>query len=354
MKVWKMACQCFTLAFWCAAACADQPNTAGFTAPLTGPTALYGLAAQNGVTLALEDLQWQNPGFLWEDDEFKPSRTVTAFKKLSEVDHVSIVIVLGSPPFSAVASLAEAKGIPTLAWASDSRPTAGRHWVARLMPSGEHQGRLLGEEARRRGYERIAIVTSANDYSNSIRAGFLSVLSEPFLATTEEVPPDMSDFRSVIMRIAARKPKSIGMCLNSGQVGQFARQLRDAGLHLGLFSCDTLNSAAEVRLAQGALDGAWFVSAKVPDWFRKRYRERFSNEDVLWTAGVYYDLVRLLYGELSTVLSSDELLTRILRKRVENGVFGSYGFVDGPNADRYLELPLVVHDVGEGRISAEK
>ncbi len=329
---------------------ADTGNTIGFIAPLTGPTSRYGLAAQNGVALAREDGGEPPFRIIWEDDEFKPLRSAAAFRKLWQIDRAKLVVVLGSPPSNAVAPLAEAASVPLLAWASDEQAAQGRRWVVRLIPSGKRQGRLLGEEARRRGYRRIAVVTSANDYSNSIKSGLLTVFSGGSTPVAEEVPPDMDDFRALVTRISTKGADAIGLCLNSGQVGQFARQARGAGLSLPLFSCDTLNSAGEIAMARGALDGAWFISGRVSSSFRRRYLQRFGNDDVLWTAAVYYDLIGMLNGAASDAAGGKDLLQRVLEKKVENGAFGSYGFVVSPEGDRYLEQPLTIHEVRASRI----
>ena len=314
----------------------------GFIAPLTGPVAARGVAAKNGFELGLTDILNPNVTAIYEDDQFKPTNSVTAFRKLVDTEQVNLVICLGSAPCAAIAPLASKYQVPLIAWASDERVSRDNPWVVRINPSAVPQAEVVAEEATRRGYSRVGIFVSSNDYPLAFQSAFLSRFPTAKIAFSEEVGPESRDFRAVMERNRKNKPDAICLCVSPGQVGILARQLRESGFYdQPIFGCETMQSQSEIRDAGGVLDGAWFTWARVDPSFLLRYDEKFKKTDVVTTAASYFDLAHLLRKLAQHPHRKDQLIPSLVSSHVENGALGSYGF-RADDTQNYVVLPLEI------------
>ena len=316
------------------------PLKVGFIGSLSGPAQPYGDACKNGFEMALDALGRDWIRVFYEDDQFMPSKTVSAFTKLVDLQHVDVVITVGSSPSSAVAPLAENRGIPLIAWASDRRVAEGRSFVVRSYPSGRAEGELAAAEALRRGLKPGAVAISSNAYAQSWREGVSEAYSQGRLVLDEEVAGDVSDFRSLAVRAKQTGAQAMGVCLDPGKSALFARQIRELETPITLFGCEYLNDPAEVQAARGAFRGAWFATVPVKQDFQKRYEDRFGRASVISGAANHYDLV-LLLSKLRPGVRGKELLQNLIQIGTVEGVVGPFS-VRERAGDRFFDIPLTL------------
>ncbi len=317
----------------------------GFIAPLSGPAQVYGDAAKNGFELALSELGRAEPGRDWieviyEDDEFKPAKSVAAFHKLISTDKVDAIVCVASTPCNAVAPLAQQRGVPLVAWASDTKVSRNRPFVIRSYPSGADEGREVAEEAIRRKADNVAVTISTNDYSESWRQGFIEWFPENKILMNEEVPNDSKDFRAIILRAAARKVSQFAICLDPGQSAAFARQAAQVVLNMKIFGCESLHATSEIDAAGGALDSAWFATISVTDEFHRKYVERFGNDSVISAGANHYDLAYLLHSA-STSAGTEDFISRLLTGAEHQGAVGKFRVVESAG-DQYFDVELQI------------
>lgn len=315
----------------------------GFIGSFSGPAQAYGEATKNGFELALKELNTPQLEVFYEDDQFIPARTVTAFKKLTTVDKVDLVVVGGSTPSSAVAPLAQAKRIPLIAWASDRRVSRGRSFVIRSYPSGFVEGARAAEEAKKRGYQRIALFTSNNDYALSWKNGLIASMAKEELVFSEETTGDITDFKPLLLRAREKGAKKIAVCLDPGKSGLLVKQARELGSLDAVFGCEYLHTLDEVKTSKGALVGAWFPTISVLDSFREKYLSTYGNESLVSGAANYYDTAHLIYRTLGAK-NSDELLKALLSQGSLEGAVGPFT-VRSEADDRFYDIPLVIKEV---------
>ncbi|MCB0360124.1 MAG: ABC transporter substrate-binding protein, partial [Bdellovibrionales bacterium] len=322
--------------------------TIGFIGSFSGPAQIYGEAARNGLELARSQLAHPAFDVIYEDDAFEPKKTVAAFKKLVDIDHVDAIVTVGSTPSNAVAPLAELRKVPLLAWASDKRVSHGRQFVVRTYPSGHSEGEALAREAVRRGLKRIALITSLNDYAHSWRTGVADTLSAGgTIALDEETQPEVKDFRPLLLRAQQRKVDGYLVCLDPGQNGLFARQLSEFGIERNrLGGCEYLHDKKENEVASGALTGAWFVTIHIEDDFRKAYIERFGNDSVLSGAACYHDVALLVQKALTEGRETRSFIEQLRTVGAISGAVGTVQVSEAPD-DRWMEMPLEVREVSE-------
>jgi branched-chain amino acid transport system substrate-binding protein len=320
-----------------------NPLKIGFIGGFSGPGSSYGEASKNGLEMALGELGREGIEVIYEDDQFIPAKTVTAFKRLTEVEKVDLIIVLASSPSKVVAPLAEQKQLPVLAWASDTGVSGGREHIFRSWTSGDEEGRLLAQEVAKRGYPSTAFLAVTNDYGRSVQAGF-NTHSEAKPILSEECAGDETDFRSFLLKLKARNIQHLGICLTPGQSAALAKQARSMGMKLGIFGCETLEDRGEVELSQGALIGSWFVTAAVTERFHEVYLKRFGNDTVLSGAAVHYDLGRILKGIAGKKARGREIVELLRNAQVTDGALGSYTMKRNAR-DQYLDIQLVLKEV---------
>ena len=312
----------------------------GFIGSFSGAAQVYGEAAKNGFELALQEIGENSFSVYYEDDQFQPAKTVTAFKKLVDVEKVDLVISVGSSPSSAIAPLAQQKKVPLIAWASDRRVSAGRTYVIRSYPSGFAEGERVAQEAIKLGYSNVAVIISNNDYAQSWRSGLVANLDTKAVLLDEELSGELSDFKPIILKAKQRGVKQYLICLNPGKSGLIAKHIQQLGSKPEIGGCEYLHDKQEVIAAAGALDNAWFATIPIEEKFREKYVNRYGNESVLSGGANLHDTAVLVH-QATSVQSSNSLIEKLLTPRTIDGAVGRFNVVSNKE-DRFFDIPLVI------------
>ena len=258
----------------------------GVIAPLTGPNASLGNYIKNGIDLAHQQLKPElrsQMELVYEDDQWQGPRAVAAFQKLSNVQKVNAVIVVGSAMGNAIAPLAEEQNVPMVAiGASDKKVAAGRkfafiHWV-----TPEEEARVMVRELKRRNYKKLGIIGTEqegviavmNSLDREMKAQGVAdrmVLNKTFL-------PGVNDFRSYITKARSLDVDGIIVCLFPGSLSSFAKQVRQQGLEVDLMGIELFEDENEVKASAGALIDQWYVNADVAtDSFDIAYQQKYGQ-----------------------------------------------------------------------------
>jgi ABC-type branched-subunit amino acid transport system substrate-binding protein len=277
---------------------------------------------------------------LYEDDQFAPQKTVSAFQKLVRSDRVDAIVCVGSTPCNAIAAIAQKSGTPLFAWASDSKVAQGRPLVVRTYPDGRSEGRRVADEATSRGINQVALITATNDYSDSWRRGFAAAFAKGTILIDQEVPSDSIDFRSLVLKAIRVNARHFAICLNPGQSAAFAKQVRTLASDANFFGCESLADTGEVAMATGALDNAWFATIPVTREFRAKYMNSFGNDSVLSGAAIHYELAHIF--KKIAVHKSENLISRLQALSwPQQGVVGEYS-VAALAGDTYFDIKLKI------------
>ena len=123
-----------------------------------------GSYVRRGLELSLEQLPQEmrdRVDIVFEDDQFDPRLTLSAYRKLVNSHNIDAVVVMGSSPANALVPITEREGKLLVAiGASDPSIAVGRElsFVYWVIPSV--LGTTLSKELIRRDYKRIAFITS--------------------------------------------------------------------------------------------------------------------------------------------------------------------------------------------------
>lgn len=323
----------------------------GIIIALSGDWAHFADGASKAASLALEKLPAKlkpKVKLIFEDDQLSPARAVSAFQKLRNLDRVDAVITWSSGTSKAVAPLAEQSQLPMIAIASDPTVSRGRTYVFSLWVTPESQSVLLVTEALKKGYSRIARITTVHDGTIACREAFDRENNKRIeVALDAEYHSPEKDFRTYITKLKALKGvDAIMALLNPGQLGLFAKQAREAGLTLPLFGYEMFEDTSEMQIAEGALEGAWFVTSGDSEaTFLDVFHAAYPGAATL-TASNVFDAVAL-FAQLGETTTTSASVVKKLRELKDyhgtTGVFSATG-------DNRFSLPAALKQVEKSQI----
>lgn len=271
----------------------------GVIASLSGPWANFGNGAKNGALFAHQNLPVdlrKKTKLFFEDDQLSPTKTVSALKKLQSIDNIDALITWSSGTSKAVAPIAEANKIPMIAIASDPGVSRGKKFVFNMWVTPQEQSKLLFPRMLELGYKKIARIITTHDGAISCKEAFDAINEgEIEIVLDTEYSHSDSDFRSYIAKLKTKDDiDAIIAILLPGQIGNFAKQVKEAQLKIPLVGYETMADKDEVRISQGGLEGAWFATAEnATEGFVADFEKEFPDS-ALYTVSNVYDAVTLL------------------------------------------------------------
>jgi hypothetical protein len=121
----------------------------GVLAGFSGVSAGYGTAYRTGIELAPRK---DGYSFIFEDDQFLPAKTISAFNKLVTIDKISSAFIGDTVTAQAVAPIARRNKIPLYVWASSSFEANEGSLTTRLWTTDEEDFDYATEASRELPY----------------------------------------------------------------------------------------------------------------------------------------------------------------------------------------------------------
>ena len=255
----------------------DNPIKIGYVGALSGDTALWGQAGLNGLELTAKQIN-EEGGILGRevqiiglDGKGTSDDSVSAYKRL--VEEYGVVAVVGTNFSSCnipIAAVADELKVPVIATAASNElvtvdADGNLHpYSFRLCFIDSYMGLLAGSYAYNElGLRTCAVIEDITDsYSTSV-GGFMvdtftSLGGE--LVAIEEAQNGDNDFRAQLTKIAAKQPDVLFVPWNYENVALIAQQAREVGITAVLFGADGWDTTELTELANGALEGCYYVS----------------------------------------------------------------------------------------------
>ena len=295
--------------------------TIGGIFPLSGPVAVYGVEARNGIELAIEEINaagginGQKVVLISEDDEGNPEKTVNAYKKLTTRDKAAIIIgSLTSGCTQAITSLAQAQKVLLVAPAAtmESITDAG-DFIFRACFIDPFQGTVGGLFAATDiGAKKAAVLyDNANDYSVGLTDNFVAAFEKwggTIVAKESYITGDV-DFNAQFTKIKSAEPEVVYLPDYYSTVSLIAKQLRAQGLTVPIVGADGWDGLTE-NAGDEVLNGFYSnhyasdsTDPKVVN-FVKAYQEKFKSVPVSFAA-LGYDSLYLIRDAILRAGSTD-------------------------------------------------
>ena len=282
------------------------PFRIGVMESLTGPGETYGTMASQVKQMAADEINASGGingrmlEFVIEDSQCSANGAIAAYKKLTDVDGIKIILGTScSGAMLGAAPLAEADGIilfsglasnPDIAHAGD--------YIFRTQISDVQVGIDTGNTLWADGIRRLATITESTDYAEGVRrtsvAQFEKLGGE--LVAEERFSSDVTDFRSQLEKLAVSNPDAIHIAPQSEfAAGAIIKQAREIGYEGPIYAETVSVGATALEIAGDAATGMKAITADLdPDNGKGQevlanFRERYGYIVFPWHMGSAYD-----------------------------------------------------------------
>ncbi len=304
--------------------------------PLSGNVSVYGVEANNGIDLAIDEINGsggingKKVVLISEDDEGNPDKTVNAFQKLTTRDGVKIVIgSLTSGCTKAVTSRAQVQKIIQIAPAATSPDiTDAGDYIFRACFIDPFQGTVGGKFAvESLNAKNAAILYDiGSDYSVGLTENFektFTALGGKIVAKESYATND-KDFNAQLTKIKNANPDVLYLPDYYNVVSLIAKQARAQGIDIAFVGADgwdgvTTNAGDEVLNGYYSNHYSVDSTSEAVKKFVAAFRSKFSKDPNAFAA-LGYDSVYMLKDAILNAGSTD---TAAVRTALEN-IKGEY------------------------------
>ena len=343
------------------AGCGNTPGGSGDEivigglAPLTGSVAQYGVAVDNAVKMAVDDIN-DKGGLLGKrikyisyDEKGDPTEATNAYTRL--VDQDKIVALIGdvtSAPCEAVAQQAARDKLPmiTPSGTSEAITTYGEN-VFRACFIDPYQGQLMASYASKKLNAKTAAILFDNGdpYTSGIADACEAAAKALGMTITnkEGYASKSTDFNSQLTKIKAGNPDVLLLPVYYNDVVLIAKQAKDQGLTATLLGADGWDGVAAQLDAASAdvVKNAYFCSqysASSSDPalqnFLKTYKEKYNEEPNMF-AVLGYDAMQIMAAAIEKAgTTNSAAVIKALRETNYKGLTGTTTFDDKRNPVR--------------------
>lgn len=300
----------------------------GHVAPVSGAQAHYGKDNENGVRMAIEDLNSQNITIggkrvrfeiQAEDDAADPKQGTAAAQKLCDAKVAGVVGHLNSGTTIPASKVYNDCGIPhvTGAATNPNLTKPGYKTTFRIIANDNALGAgLANYAAKNLKLKRVAIIDDRTAYGQGVADVFkntaktlgIQIVDEQF--TTDKA----TDFMSILTAIKSKNPDAIFYGGMDPQAGPMLRQLEQLGMDkVKFFGGDGICTSEIAKLAAGAKTlnnvvcaegGASLAKMPGGEAWKKRYDAKYPNQFQVYSPYTY-DATMLLVDAMKRANSID-------------------------------------------------
>ncbi len=308
----------------------DEKIVIGSIAPMTGSAASFGVACDNGVRLAVEEIN-ANGGILGaqvevitKDDQGTPAEAVSGFNALLGEGVTAIVGAVISSCTSAITELANEEEVVMITASSTADSiTTEDDYVFRSCFKDSFQGEMIVEYAKEKGLKKGAILYATGDpYSSGLRDTFVKCAESAGIEiVAEQSTSDMAavDFSSQLSTIVAANPDFIFTPYYYSALGPYILpQMRAAGydgIVMGPDGFDGMESYTTGDLK--VYDNIFFTShysaedeSETVQSFVKSYTDKYGAEALNAFAALSYDAMYMIKQAIEEAGTTDSAAIR--------------------------------------------
>ena len=330
---------------------ASETIKLGNSAPLTGPLSIYGQTTNNGIKLAIEEVN-ANGGILGKkvdwveyDDKGEITDAVTNYNKLMEDKVDAIFGGVPSKPALAIAESSVNDGVlyitPT---ATQANITEGKPNVFRTCFTDPFQGEVLANFSKEKlNAKKVAIL---RNQSSDFSMGVADVFEKKAKELGMEVVADESygdsdtDFKAQLTNVRGQNPDVLFIPDYYEKVALIAPQVKEAGIDATLVGADGWDTVLSVmdESSFSSLDNSYFSNqftledpSEEVQTFLKNYKEKFGENPSTFAAEGY-DTVYLYKQAVEAAGTTEWAKVIDALKKVEfKGVTGSFTYDENNN-----------------------
>lgn len=330
-------------------------------ADLTGPIAIYGQWAIDGLNMAVEDINSEGGingkkvKLIIEDGQSDPQKGVNAFRKLlSTLNPGVIVVATNSSTAMACAPIANRKKVVLFSPISSSPSiTHAGDFVFRNRVSGYYEAKEMAEYAAKLlKLKKVSLVIINNEAAQ----GYIDAFTKTFealggkITKTVLINPGETDYRTPIMQVKSSNPEAVFLATVVKDAALFIRQSAELGFKPQWLSMTTIQSEDLFKIAGEAAKGLLFVAEggdendPVFREFAQRFEKKFGYKPTMnalngYDAGKILSQLVAKYGN-----NGEKIKDALYQIQSYHGVGGILSF--DKNGDAYKPLKLYIVQKG--------
>lgn len=301
-----------------------DPIKIGVLAPLTGDVSIYGIAAKNGIVMAVDEINAAG-GVLGSqielvilDEKGDISEAVNAYNSLLNQDIVALLGDVTSKPCMAVAELAAEDNLPMITpTGTASAITEYGNNIYRTCFIDPFQGTIMATYAADTLEAKTAAViyNTSDDYSTGLADAFVATAEEKgmTIVAKEGYGADDKDFKAQLTTIQELNPDVLFVPDYYNTVALIATQAREIGFDKPLLGGDGWDGVLDVLDAANVsvVNNCFFASHYSPDDtaeivanFISSYTEKY-NETPNSFAALGYDTAYIMAEAIKAAGSTE-------------------------------------------------
>jgi len=344
----------------------------GHVASMTGDTATFGLSADKGIQLALDEINKAGPVLgkpvrvKTEDDRSVSDEARTATEKLISRDHVCAILgEIASSRSIAMAPACQDAHIPMLSPGSTNpKVTQMGDYIFRACFIDKYQGAAMADFAvNTLKVKKYAVLYAANsDYSVGLKDFFneeaKKLGAEQIIQPLSYSEKSDVDFNAQLTKIRDAKPDAIIVTGYYNEAGKIARQARDLGIKVPLIGGDGWDSDQLLKIGGDALNGCYFANHYAPDQdrpavkaFVEAFKAKYNGEVPDAMAILGYDAMKLMVDAIKRAGSTDGAKIRDALAATKD--FPAAAGDITIDADRNAKKPIVIVGIRDGKLKFE-
>ena len=306
----------------------EQVVKIGHVAPMSGAQAHYGKDNENGVRMAIEDLNKQGVTIggkkvkfeiQAEDDAADPKQGTAAAQKLCDAKVAGVVGHLNSGTTIPASKVYNDCGIPHVTGAATNPDLTkpGYKTTYRILANDNALGAGLAlYAADTLKLKKVAIIDDRTAYGQGVAAVFKKTAESQGLQIVDSqfTTDKATDFMAILTSIKSKAPDAIFYGGMDAQGGAMLRQLEQLGMsNVKFFGGDGICTAEIAKIAAGAKTLGNVVCAeggaslaKMPGGtaWKKRYDEKYPNQFQVYSPYTY-DATFVLVDAMKRANSTD-------------------------------------------------
>ncbi|WP_370679261.1 branched-chain amino acid ABC transporter substrate-binding protein [Comamonas sp. GB3 AK4-5] len=322
----------------------------GHIGPVSGPQAHFGKDDENGVRMAIEDLNAKGMEIggkkvkfqlVAEDDSADPKQGTAASQKLCDDKVAGAVAFVNSGVAIPSSKIFNDCGIPMITGAATNPALTkpGYKTTYRVIANDNALGAALANYAAKTlGLKQVAVIDDRTAYGQGLADVFKKEVEKlgVKVVATEFTNDKATDFMAILTSIKAKKPQGIFYGGMYGQAGPMLRQMAQLGLtDVKYFGGDGICVVELAKVAAGAKPLENVVCAeggsslaKMPggaEW-KKRYDAKYPGQFQVYSP-YFYDATMLMADAMKRANSADpKVYLPFLQKTDYQGVTAKIAF----------------------------
>ena len=284
----------------------SEPFVIGVMESVTGPGETYGNVAVQAKQMAVDEINAAGGingrmlEIIVEDEKCNAQDSITAYRKLTDVDGVKIILGTScSGAMLGAAPLAEADGVILFSGLATNPDIANAgDFIFRTSLNDAQLGVDTGNVLWGDGVRKLATITEATDYAEGVRRTTVEQFEKlgGEIVAAERYASDVIDFRSQLTKMIGASPEAIHIAAQSEQAGgTIVKQIRELGFQGDLYSEVVPIGATALEIAGEAATGLKGITTDIDPANEKaqevlsNFRDRYGYVTLAWYLGSAYD-----------------------------------------------------------------